>query len=93
MNETQALVHISGGRVVLTSRDLADAFDKPHSEVLKRIRKEEQRLKTAPAFNGGKFSLVEIEPPFIKSSYIDAKGEKRKMYELTQMGYSRRSRK
>ena len=81
------LVFISDDRAVLTSRDLADAFDKQHKNVLASIETEINRLKSAPERNGLKNQPVESEPPFRKTSYTDAKGEKRKMYELTQKGF------
>jgi phage regulator Rha-like protein len=55
----------------MTSLQIAEITNKPHSDVLKAIRNME------PAWvkvNEGKFSLVD---------YTDAKGEQRPMYELT----------
>ena len=81
------LVFISDDRAVLTSRDLAIAFEKRHDHVIRDIEIEINRLKTASEQHAPKFGAVESEAPFRKTTYTDAKGEKRKMYELTQKGF------
>lgn len=55
----------------ISSREIAELTGKPHNDVLKAIRAMESAWEKV---NEGKFSLVE---------YMDAKGEKRPMYELT----------
>lgn len=55
----------------LSSREIAEYAGKPHSDVMKAIRKME---KSWVEVNGGNFSLVE---------YVDGKGQKRPEYLLT----------
>lgn len=52
---------------IMTSREIAEMYDKPHNDVLKKIRKLESAY-TQVFGNEGKFSLVE---------YQDGKGEMR----------------
>lgn len=65
---------VQNGAVLTTSRVVAEYFDKPHNDVLKRIRSLDCSLE----FNEGNFSLVE---------YLDTKGEVRPMFELTRDGF------
>lgn len=55
----------------MSSREIADLTNKPHSDLLKAIRKMESAWIKV---DGGNFSLVE---------YIDSKGEKRPEYQLS----------
>ncbi len=57
----------------ITSLEIAKLSGKPHSDLLKSIRKQEVAWEK---INEGNFSLVE---------YKDAKGEMRPMYELTKL--------
>lgn len=55
----------------MTSREIAELTGKPHADLMKAIRAMEDSWTKV---NGGNFSLVE---------YLDAKGERRPMYQLT----------
>ena len=61
------LIKIKGDNPVITSIMIADVFDKKHGDVIKKIEKSKEEL-----------NLFKIE----LSSYIDKKGETRKMYKL-----------
>lgn len=66
------VVYIKQNRVLTDSRHLAEVFGKQHFHVLRTI---EEQLKEIPEeFNASNFGLVD---------FLDAKGEKRPMYELT----------
>lgn len=67
-------VQVKGERIITDTLTIARVFEKPHKDVLKAIRS----LNTPDNFNGRNFSLVE---------YIDKKGEKRPMYEVTKNGF------
>ncbi|MFG6376109.1 MAG: Rha family transcriptional regulator [Desulfovibrio sp.] len=72
-----ANVTLVNGVPMVSSLDVAEKFEKPHADVLKAIRK---LLADLPKeFNEGNFSLVE---------YVDDKGEKRPMYNLTRDAFS-----
>lgn len=75
--EIAGLVHLTGGEARTTSLLVAEKFGKRHDHVLRDI---ETLIKGCPEeFNRPNFGLVD---------YIDAKGEARKMYELTRDGFS-----
>ncbi len=65
------IVNTNKNGQTLSSREIAEYAGKPHSDVMKAIRKME---KSWVEVNGGNFSLVE---------YTDGKGQKRPEYLLT----------
>lgn len=69
MNELQTIVEDANDR--MTSLQIAEVAGKPHSDVMKAIRKMESAWEKV---NEGKFSLV---------TYQDKKGETRPCYSLT----------
>ena len=74
MNE---LVFLKNEQALTTSLKVAEYFDKRHDVVLRAITASE---RDAHNFAG-------VEKAFIKSSYMDAKGEKRPMYLLNRDGF------
>ena len=66
-----------GGVDVIDSRSVAEAIEKPHSDLMKSIRNYAEFL------NAGDFSSVDF---FIPSTYTDTKGEERPCYLLTKKG-------
>ena len=71
------LVARAGDHIYTTSLKVAECSKKRHKDVLRAI---EGKLKVLPiSFNGRNFALVE---------YVDAKGEKRPMYEMTEEGFA-----
>lgn len=76
MNELE-LVTIKGNKATVSSLEVADHFGKRHDNVMNAI---ENVMKNVSAdFNHLNFKAV---------SYVDAKGEKRKCYEMTRDGFS-----
>lgn len=67
----------------INSREVAEMLGKSHSDVMKMIQGSGKNLGIIPVLTKGNFPLVDY---FIESSYIDAKGERRKCYEVTKMG-------
>ena len=65
----------------ITSLELADFTGKPHSDLMKSIRKMEEVWIRV---NEGNFSSVN-ERKFALVEYVDAKGERRPMYSLSKM--------
>ena len=74
MNE---LVIMHDQQAVTTSLILAEAFEKEHSKVIRSI---EQKI------NGAKNGLV--KNMFAEATYLDKKGEQRKMYYLNRDGFT-----
>jgi Rha family phage regulatory protein len=66
------VVYIKQGRVLTDSKHLAEVFGKQHFHVMRTI--EELLKDLSEDFNQSNFGCVD---------YVDAKGEKRPMYELT----------
>ena len=72
--EFKQMVMADQGKVVTTSLRVATYFGRAHKAVLRKIA----NMKCSPNFNRRNFALVE---------YLDAKGEKRPMYEMTKDGF------
>ena len=68
----------SNGELVVTSRQVAEDFEKRHSDVLDKISGLIREIE--PTENSARY--------FINSFYVDAKGEKRKECLLTRDGFS-----
>ncbi|SPP31384.1 hypothetical protein ARAF_0509 [Arsenophonus endosymbiont of Aleurodicus floccissimus] len=67
-------VYIHNGKILTTSKNVADYFDKRHERVLDRIR----NLDCSTEFTGHNFVL---------SEYTDSTGRKLPMYEMTKDGF------
>ena len=74
MNE---LVTIKGNKATVSSLDVAEHFGKRHDRVIRAI--ENVMKNVSEDFNRLNFGAV---------NYVDAKGEKRKCYEMTRDGFS-----
>ena len=68
------IVLIKNQSVITTSLLVADKFERHHRDVLRAIKK----LDCSQEFNERNFTLVE---------YVDSKGEKRPMYQMTKDGF------
>lgn len=66
------------GQAVMDSRDVAEAIDKKHSNLMRDISRYVSDISTDSKLNSLNF--------FIESKYQDAKGEFRKCYLLTKQG-------
>lgn len=67
---------IQDGKVIVSSRDVAEVYKKQHKHVMDKIR---NFIEVVPELNGSNFRLVE---------YIDEKGEKRPEYVMDRQGFS-----
>lgn len=67
-------IQLVDGKPVTTSTAIAERFEKRHDNVIKAIR----QLDCSPEFNALNFEAVE---------YLDSKGEKRPMYQITRDGF------
>lgn len=65
------------GQLYADSRDVAEAIERPHKELLRSIRNYEDIL------NESNFAPVDF---FIPAEYVDGKGEKRPCYLITRKG-------
>lgn len=77
VNTIQSLNHLvlaQDGALITTSINVAEAFGKLHKDVLRKI----ENLDCSLIFNERNFTPVE---------YLDAKGEKRPMWEMTKDGF------
>ena len=72
---TELGIVIENNRPVVSSRKVAEVFEKEHKNVMQSI----QKLECEAEFNRLNFQLVD---------YNDAKGEKRPMYLMTRLGFS-----
>ena len=77
MNNEIILKEVNG-EVTANSRDVAERFDKQHKHVLDKITQLEAEIQ--PAENSARY--------FIRSEYVDLKGESRKEYLLSRDGFS-----
>lgn len=68
------IVTIKNHKAITSSLDVASYFNKLHKNVIQKI----QSIECSKEFNQLNFKLVD---------YIDAKGEKRPMYEMTKDGF------
>jgi len=73
-SEYAYMVAVDNGRPVTTSMKVAEYFGKRHKDVLRKIK----LMKCSPEFNQRNFAPVE---------YIDSKGQRRPMYEMTKDGF------
>lgn len=76
MNEIK--INNDNGTLTVSSLQVAEDFEKQHKHILNAISKLESEIQ--PAENSARY--------FLSSSYVDAKGENRKCYNLTRDGFS-----
>lgn len=76
--ESEIILKEVNGEVTANSREVAERFDKRHSDVLEKIANLEEEIQ--PTENSARY--------FIPSEYADLKGENRKEYLLTRDGFS-----
>ena len=69
-----SIVLVKNQSVITTSILVAEKFERNHRDILRAIKK----LDCSQEFNERNFALVE---------YVDAKGEKRPMYQMTKDGF------
>ena len=75
-NAIQAIVTIQNDQLITTSKNIADVFEKRHADVLRAI---ENLLPELPETHQRNFALVD---------YLDEKGEKRPVYNITRDGFT-----
>ena len=78
MHKDVVITRNNDGELVVTSRQVAEDFEKRHSDVLDKISGLIREIE--PTENSARY--------FINSFYVDAKGEKRKEFLLTRDGFS-----
>lgn len=74
LSVSSPIVTIKNHKAITSSLDVANYFNKLHKNVIQKI----QSIECSEEFNQLNFKLVD---------YIDAKGEKRPMYEMTKDGF------
>lgn len=70
-------------KVTLTTLEVAEMMEVPHSDLLKKLEGRKDRKGYIQILNEGQMSVVDY---FLKSTYLDAKGEERPCYEVTKLG-------
>lgn len=70
-------------KATLTTLEVAEMMEVPHSDLLKKLEGRKDRKGYIQILNEGQMSVVDY---FLKSTYLDAKGEERPCYEVTRMG-------
>ncbi len=67
----------------ITTLEVAEMMEVPHSDLLKKLEGRKDRKGYIQILNEGHMSVVDY---FVKSSYLDSKGEERPCYEVTKLG-------
>lgn len=67
----------------ITTLEVAEMMEVPHSDLLKKLEGRKDRKGYIQILNEGQMSVFDY---FVKSSYLDAKGEERPCYEVTKLG-------
>lgn len=75
---SEIIINNDNGTLTVSSLQVAEDFEKQHKHILNAISKLESEIQ--PAENSARY--------FLSSSYVDAKGENRKCYNLTRDGFS-----
>lgn len=70
-------------KTTITTLEVAEMMEVPHSDLLKKLEGRKDRKGYIQILNEGQMSVVDY---FMKSSYLDAKGEERPCYEVTRIG-------
>ncbi|MCP5158080.1 MAG: Rha family transcriptional regulator [Gammaproteobacteria bacterium] len=77
---------LSDDKPITTSRLVAESFSRRHDHVLRDI----DNIIASPAYqerNQSNFGCVGNAPNFGAVDYLDAKGERRRMYEMDRQGF------
>ena len=67
----------------ITTLEVAEMMEVPHSDLLKKLEGRKDRKGYIQILNEGQMSVVDY---FVKSTYLDAKGEERPCYKVTKLG-------
>ena len=67
----------------ITTLEVAEMMEVPHSDLLKKLEGRKDRKGYIQILNEGQMSVVDY---FVKSTYLDAKGEERPCYAVTKLG-------
>lgn len=70
-------------RNTITTLEVAEMMEVSHSDLLKKLEGRKDRKGYIQILNEGQMSVVDY---FVKSTYLDAKGEERPCYEVTKLG-------
>ena len=93
-NQIIPAITVKENKAITTSLEIARVFEKEHKDVLRAIK---NLIAKDDDFNQGKNVLVDKEVEIIDNfnrlnfkpvEYIDSKGEKRPMYEMTRDGFT-----
>ena len=94
LSQDSPFIRSKGGQLFTTSIDVAEKFEKRHKNVLQSINRiladccQVDGLRTKPV-NGLKNEAADFGPlNFKESSYLDEKGERRPMFEMTRSGFT-----
>ena len=71
------------GKTTITTLEIAEMMEVSHADILKKLEGRKDRKGYIQVLNEGQMSVVDY---FIKSSYLDAKGEERPCCEVTKIG-------
>lgn len=67
----------------ISTLEIAEMMEVPHSDLLKKLDGRKDRKGYIQILNEGQMSVVDY---FVKSSYLDTKGEERPCYNVTKLG-------
>ena len=67
----------------ITTLEIAEMMDLPHAKIIRKLEGDKNHIGIIPVLNEAHLGLVEY---FVKSTYIDSKGEERPCYLVTKMG-------
>ena len=67
----------------ISTLEIAEMMEVPHSDLLKKLDGRKDRKGYIQILNEGQMSVVDY---FVKSSYLDSKGEERPCYNVTKLG-------
>lgn len=70
-------------KTVITSIEVAEMMETEHSKILRKLEGDKNRKGYIEILNEAQMGVVDY---FIKSSYLDAKGEERPCYQVTKLG-------
>lgn len=73
---------------VTTSLKISEVFDKPHNDVMKRIRLAMESYNKIGQGNFSQSSKSSVMAPFIEGSYTNQQNKEQPMYYLTETGFS-----
>lgn len=70
-------------RKTITTLEVAEMMETPHSDLLKKLEGRKDRKGYIQILSEGQMSVADY---FMKSSYVDAQGKERPCYEVTKLG-------